>query len=180
MRLASGRAVAVVVGLAHDEPVDDDLDAVLVLLVELDLLIEVAELAVDADADEAGLLRAGQELLVLALAVLDERRHEHHPRPLRQPVDLVDHLLDRLALDLAAADGAVHAADAGEEQPQVVVDLGDGADRRARVPRRALLVDADRRRQAVDLIDVRLLHLAQELARVGATAISTYRRCPSA
>ena len=104
---------------------------------------------------------------MLALAVPDERRHEHDPRPLRQLVDLVDHLLDGLALDLAAADRAVHAADAREQQAQVVVDLGDGADRRARVPRRALLVDADRRRQPVDLVDVRLLHLAQELARVG-------------
>ena len=86
---------------------------------------------------------------------------------LRQLVHLVDHLLDRLALDLAPADRAVHAADAREEQPQVVVDLGDRADGRPRVSRCALLVDADGRRQAVDLVDVGLLHLAQELARVG-------------
>ena len=65
---------------------------------------------------------------MLALAVADERRHEHDPRPLGQLVDLVDHLLDRLALDLASADRAVHVADAREEQAQVVVDLGDGAD----------------------------------------------------
>jgi hypothetical protein len=31
------------------------------------------------------------------------------------------------------------------------------------VARRALLVDGDRRREAVDLVDVGLLHLAQEL-----------------
>ena len=53
----------------------------------------------------------------------------------------------------------------------MVVDLGDGADRRARVARRALLVDRDGRRQAVDLVDVRLLHLAEELAGVGAQAL---------
>ena len=129
MRLASGRGVAVVIGVAHDEPVDDDVDRVLVLLVELDLLVEVVQQAVDPDPDEAGLLRAGQELLVLALAVADERRHEHDPGPLGQLVDLVDHLLDGLALDLAPADRAMHAADAREQQPQVVVDLGDRADR---------------------------------------------------
>ena len=59
-------------------------------------------------------------------------------------------------------------ADACEEQAQVVIDLGHGADGRSRVARCALLVDRDRRRQAVNLVDVRLLHLAQELARVGA------------
>ncbi len=125
--------VAVVIGLAHDDAVDDDVDRVLVLLVELDVLVEVAQLPVDPDADEARLLRAGEELLVLALAILDERRHEHDPRPLRQRVDLVDHLLDGLALDLAAADRAMHATDASEEEPQVVVDLGDGPDGRPRV-----------------------------------------------
>ena len=77
----------------------------------------------------------------------------------------------RLARDLAAADRAVRMPDAREEQAQVVVDLGHRADRRARVPRGALLVDADRRRQAVDLVDVRLVHLAQELARVRRQAL---------
>ena len=59
----------------------------------------------------------------------------------------------------------------GEQQPEVVVDLGDGPDGRARVARRALLVDRDRRAQPVDLVDVRLLHLAEELAGVGAQAL---------
>ena len=40
--------------------------------------------------------------------------------------------------------------DAREEQAQVVGDLGDGADGRARVPPDALLLDRDRRRQALD------------------------------
>jgi hypothetical protein len=65
----------------------------------------------------------------------------------------------------------VRLTDPGEQQPEVVVDLGDGADRRARVPRRALLVDRDGRGEPVDLVDVRLLHLAQELASVGAQAL---------
>ena len=61
---------------------------------------------------------------------------------------------------------AVRHADVGEQQAQVVVDLGDGADRRARVRAGRLLLDGDRRRQAVDQIDVRLLHLLEELPRV--------------
>ena len=57
--------------------------------------------------------------------------------------------------------------DARVQQAQVVVDLGHGADRRARVAARRLLVDRDRRAEAVDRVDVRLLHHLEELARVG-------------
>ena len=127
-------------------------------------------LAVDPDADEALAAGAVEDPVALGLAVLDERAEDEQPRALGQREDLVDDLLDRLALDRVAV-GAVRDADPGEQQPQVVVDLGDRADRRARVARRALLVDRDGRRQAVDLVDVRLLHLAQELAGVGAQAL---------
>src|SRR5262249_1712509 len=57
--------------------------------------------------------------------------------------------------------------DAGVEEPQVVVDLGDGADGRARVLRGRLLLDRDGRRQPLDGVDVRLGHLLEELPRVG-------------
>src|SRR6185312_7906405 len=65
--------------------------------------------------------------------------------------------------DRAAADRAVRLADPRVQQPQVVVDLCDRADRGARVAARGLLVDGDRRGQAVDEVDVGLVHLAQEL-----------------
>ena len=80
--------------------------------------------------------------------------------PVRQRQDLVDDLRHALALDLVAV-RAVRVANAREQQAQVVVDLGDRANRRARVARGALLVDGDRRRKPVDLVDVRLLHLAR-------------------
>ena len=58
-------------------------------------------------------------------------------------------------------------ADARPQEAQVVVDFGDRADGRARVLARRLLLDGDGRRQAVDLVDVRLLHLLEELPGVG-------------
>src|SRR5689334_9062400 len=61
---------------------------------------------------------------------------------------------------------AVGVADAREQKPQVVVDLGDGADRRARIVRRRLLLDGDGGRQAFDQVDVGLLHQLQELTRI--------------
>ena len=67
----------------------------------------------------------------------------------------------------AAAAVAVLLADARVEDAQVVVDLGDRADRRARVVARRLLLDGDGRREAADVVVLRLLQLPEELARVG-------------
>ena len=62
---------------------------------------------------------------------------------------------------------ALRIAGAGEQQAQVVVDLGDRADGGARIVAGGLLLDGDRRRQALDQVDVGLVHQLQELARVG-------------
>ena len=66
---------------------------------------------------------------------------------------------------------AVRHADLREEQLQVVVQLGHRADGRARRLDRAALVDRDRRQDAVDALDLRLLHAVEELARVGGEAL---------
>ena len=66
-----------------------------------------------------------------------------------------------------AALPADRPADARPQQPQVVVNLGGRADRRARIADAVLLADGDRRRDAVDAVDVRLLHPLEELAGVG-------------
>jgi hypothetical protein len=166
-----GRGLRRRFGVAHDEAVDDDLDRVALVLVELPRLRQVHLLAVDTDAGEALAADLVEDPVALGLAVLDDGAEHEQARPLGQGVDLVDDLLDALARDLAPARGAVRMADAGEQQAQVVVDLGDRADRRSRVSAGALLVDRDRRAQAVDLVDVRLLHLAQELARIGGQAL---------
>ncbi len=57
---------------ADDDPVDHHLDVVLVLLVERRRLLDRVELAVDADAGEAGLLPFGQLLAIFALAAADD------------------------------------------------------------------------------------------------------------
>ena len=61
----------------------------------------------------------------------------------------------------------MRAAGPGEQQTQVVVDLGDGADRRPGVAVCRLLIDGHRRGQALDEVDVRFVHLAEELAGIG-------------
>ena len=152
----------------HHQAVDDDRDVVLELLVEDDLLLEQADLAVHLHAREALGAQLLQLLAVLPLAAADDRRQHHEARPLRHAHDLVDDLLGRLGGDRPPAVEAVRLADARPQEAQVVVDLGDRAHRGARVARGGLLVDRDGRRQPLDGVHVRLVHLPQELARVGA------------
>ena len=146
--------------------IDDDLDGVVAAPIERDVLFERPELAVDARLGVAARPQRGQLLLELALAAADDRREHVDALVLRIEHHHVDDALERLAGDLLAAVRAMRHADVGEQQPEVVVDLGDRADRRSRVRAGGLLLDRDRRRQAVDQIDVRLLHLLEELPGV--------------
>ena len=155
---------------AH-EPVDDHLDGVLLVPRQAGASnlcsSELEDLAVDPGPGVALLPEVGQQRLVLALAAPHHRRQHLEPCPLGQLQHPVDDLLGGLAGDLLAALGAVGHPDPGVEQAQVVVDLGDRPDRGPGVARRRLLVDRDRRGEALDEVDVGLVHLAQELPGVG-------------
>ena len=128
---------------------------------------EVAGLAVDSHADEPCAPGVLEDLLVLALAATHHGGQNLDAGAVGQVDDGVDHLLDGLALDGAAAGVAVGMSDAGEEEAEVVVDLRDGADGGARVAGDALLVDGDGGREALYVVDLRLVHASEELARVG-------------
>jgi hypothetical protein len=102
----------------------------------------------------------------LALAAPHDGSKHLKARPLRQLEHLVDDLLGGLPGDGAAAVVTVGPADACKQQPQIVVDLGDCPYGRAWVARRRLLVDRDRGGKALDEVDVGLVHLTEELARI--------------
>ena len=85
--------------LLHHEPVDDDGDVVLELLVEVDVLLELAHLAVDLDAREAVGAQLLEELAVLALAAAHDRRDHAEARARLELADLVDDLLHGLPGD---------------------------------------------------------------------------------
>ena len=152
---------------ADDETVDDDLDRVLELLLELGCVLEANHLVVDDRARVAFGAQLVDEVLVLALTAAHDRGEHLEASSLVHRAHAVDDLLGCLRLNAGATLGAVCHARAGVEQTQVVVDLRDRADGRARVARGRLLVDGNCGRQTFDKVHVGLVHLSEELARVG-------------
>src|SRR6185436_8962308 len=151
---------------ADDDAVHEDFDRVVAAPIELDVFLEGPERAVDADLGVAARPERRELLLELALAAAHERREDVDARVLRIQHHDVGDALHGLRRDLLPAAAAVRDADVGEEQPEIVVDFRDRADRGPRVGSGRLLLDRDGGRQAVDEVDVRLLHLLEELPRV--------------
>ena len=124
-------------------------DVVLRLLVELDLLVEVLHLPVDARAGEAALLRLGEQVLVLALAVRARAARAACSLEPAGSLRISSTICCALCLPtLRPQLWQCCTPMRGVEHAQVVVHLGDGADRRARVVAGRLLLDGDGRGRA--------------------------------
>ncbi|CVG16775.1 Uncharacterised protein [Serratia marcescens] len=132
--------------LAHLEPVDHHFDGVFLLQLQLRRIGQIAHFTVDARADIALGGQVFQRFGVLALAVFHHRRQQHQALAFRLAQHVIDHLADGLRRQRHMVIRAARLADAGEQQAQVVVDFGDGADRGSRVVRGGFLLDGDRRR----------------------------------
>ena len=161
--------------VAPDEAVDDDLDLVLLVpgkpLVALQELGDVDDLAIDPGTHVALTGEILQQRVVVALAAAHDGCEHLEPRAIGQQEDAIDDLLGRLTLQPGAVVGAVLHADSGVQEAQVVVDLGDRANRGSRVAAGRLLVDRDGWGQPLDHVDVGLVHLPEELPGIGAEAL---------
>ena len=150
-----------------DQTIDDDLDGVLLVLVKFGDIVTVHDIAIDANPYKALAADPRQQLLMPAFSFGDQGRKEDDLRPLFELHQAIDHILHRLGGNFAAADMAMGMAAAGEQQAQVIVDLGDRPHRRAGVLAGGLLLDGHGGRQALQGIDIRLVHLAEKLPRIG-------------
>ena len=150
-----------------DQAVHHQIDAVLLVLVQGGHVVQRMEGAVHAHAGEAFGTQLLELVLMGAFLQFHQRRHDHELAALGQGHDVGDDLVGGAGLDGAAAGGAVHAAQTGEEDAQKVVDLRHRAHGGAGVARGALLLQRDGRGKALDLLHVRLVHLGQELPGIG-------------
>ncbi len=137
------------------------------VLIELELFREVIDVPIDTDPNIACLAQVLKDRLILTLAVSNQRCQNHEPAPQWYLHDGIHDLLHCLAGDLPPAIGAVRVTNAGEEEAQIVVDLGHRAHSGAGVAAGPLLVDRDRRAQPLNVVHIWLLHLAQELPGIG-------------
>ena len=157
-------------GFQHDA-VDNDVNRMLEFLVELDrLALELADFAVDADAREAFFLEVRENLRMLSLAPHHDRGQNHGALALAQPQDFIGDLVGRALLDFSAAFGAMRHANTRVQQAQIVIDFRDRAHRGTRILRRGFLINRDCGRKTVDTVEVGLVHLPEELARIGRKA----------
>ena len=161
-----GPALLLIPVIGDDEAVHHGFDGVLFVAVQADLIVQRVDRAIHAGAGEPSLADLLENGLVRAFAGTHQWGQDQHPGPIGQSLDPVHDLLRRLFDHFPTADGAVRDAGAGEQQTHVVVDLGHRPDRGARIVGGGLLVDADGRGEAFDVIHVGLIHLADELAGI--------------
>jgi len=141
-----------------DQPVDDDVDLLSFRggVVERNglSLLEIAMVAFEAQGFETGGIRGMGESDDTAGAR-------------RQPPHMLHDIADLFPPHGFTAGGAEGVADAGIEQPQIVMDFGGSADGGAGALAGVFLLDGDSGRDAVDLVDVRAVHPLQKLAGIG-------------
>ena len=142
-----------------------------VVLVELDVVRQLAHFTVDAHPGEAFRHQAAQQLHVGALLATHHGGQQLITGALGQLEDLIDHLVDRLGPDRAVALRAVGLTGTAEQEAQVVLNLRNRAHRGARVMAGGFLIDRDRRREPLDRIHIGLVHLPEELPGVRRQAL---------
>ena len=109
-----------------------------------------------------------EEALIGLLAGGFNRCQDQDVLPIREGQDLVDDLVAALGSNRNVALRAKRLTDPRPENPHVIIDFRDRSDGRSRRLARGALLDADGRRQAMDVVDPRRLQLAQELPRISA------------
>jgi hypothetical protein len=155
------------IGRADHEPVHHDRDVVVLPAIERRDLAQVVGLAVHPHPHEATLADVLEQLAEFALAAAHHRRQHLDPGLIRPAENGLGDLRRALPGDRGAVVRAMRHPGPGPEEPQIVVDLGDGADGGARILAGGLLLDRDGGREPLDRVHVRLFHQAEELTGVG-------------
>ena len=148
-------------------PVHHHVNVMAQFLVQNRHILDLVKRAVDLDALKALFAQVDEILAVFALAVTYRRGQQIAARALGQGHHPVNHVLHLLRHDRQAGRGAERGAGAGEQQAQVIVNLGHGANGGTGIFRRGFLLDGNRRRQAGNMVHIRLFHHVEELPGIG-------------
>ena len=100
--------------------------------------------AIHARPQEACPSQLGEKILVLAFLAANHRSEDRKRRALGKLHRTRNDLFPRERRERTVALRAVADSNPREQDAEVIVDLGDGADRRSRVAAAGLLLDRDR------------------------------------
>ena len=90
-------------------------------------IVQIHHQAVYARTHETVANKLLKHMQVFALAFVDDRRQHHDALIGHALYDLIHHLTHRLGIERQIVSGTARFANAGEEQAQVVVNLGNGS-----------------------------------------------------
>ena len=152
----------------HRDAVHHHLDVVLVFLVENGRVLDGIKLAIHPQPRIARALPLGDFLAIFALAPAYHRRQQIGPRPLGQSHHPIHHLRNGLRRNRQPGRGRIRHPHPRPQQAHIIVNLGHRRHGRTRIATGGLLLDADRRAQPIDMLDIGLLHHLQKLPRIGA------------
>lgn len=156
--------------LVDFQAIDDELNLVLGGTRESWELGRFGDFAIDAEADEAGLDEFFEAVGHIETTLDGEGSDEEELRVGFHPEDRLNDFLGGLGSDRVEAGGAVHLAETGEEDAEVVVDFGDRTDGASRGVSEVLLFEGDSGGESFDAIEDRFRHLSDELSGVATEA----------
>src|SRR5579871_1221057 len=99
--------------------------------------------------------------------MIASRKERVPARASRKLQDPRSYLVHRVLADARSALRAERLADSRKQKPQEIKALGRSGDGGTRIPAAILLPDGYGRRDAIDLIHLRLFHALQKLPRIG-------------
>ena len=153
--------------ILYHQTIYHDVDIVLDIFIQFDLFRQFIHAAVDPYPDITASLGALQHLGMLALAASDHVGQQLDLRAFSHVHDLIHHLIYSLLGNLSATLRAVGNTDSRIQQTEIVINLCYRTYGRTRVTVGGFLVNGDSGGQSFDAFHIGLLHLAQELSRIG-------------
>ncbi len=139
----------------------------LLILIQLNRFRDIPQLTIHPYPDKTISADVLKKLLVFPFTAPHHRCQDLQALPLRQGHKLIDYLLHGLGGNWSAALMAVGMPHPGIQEPQVVINLGDGPHCRPGILTGGFLVNGNSRRQPPDKIHIGLIHLTQKLAGIG-------------
>ena len=146
------------------EPINHDFDIVALLTVQLDVVGQRSDLAINTDSGKSLLEQIDKKVSMLTLLGTNDGRQDRVLGSLGQQQDAANDLIPRLCRDRLVTLGTESLTRSRKQDPQKIVYLGHRPDGASRVIARRFLRNRNRGTEARNQVNIGFGHLAQELS----------------